>query len=257
MILEKEKDWFESWFDTTYYHTLYQDRDDSEAKLFIDKLIAFLNPKQTAQILDLACGKGRHSIHLANKGFEITGVDLSKESILFAKQFEQVNLHFHEHDMRNLFRANHFDYILNLFTSFGFFDNDEEHEKTFLNIAKGLKSDGLFVFDFLNFYRVYDNLIPIETKTIDGITFNIKRFIKDGFIYKQIDFDADGQSWSFEERVRGFKVEELEQMFKNVGLKILHTFGNYDLENYKKSSKRLIIISSLETNQSPNIDKPK
>lgn len=248
MVLKKERDWFESWFDTSYYHTLYQHRDESEAKLFIDRLITFLNPPKDAEILDLACGKGRHALHLAEKEYQVTGVDLSKENIAFAKQYEQLNLHFFEHDMRNLFKPNHFDYILNLFTSFGFFDNDEAHLETFKNVAKGLKSDGLFIFDFLNFYQVEANLIPFETKKIDGITFNIKRFIENGFIHKQIDFEADGQTWSFEERVRGLSIEELQIMFEKVGLKILHTFGDYELNEFKKSSNRLIFISSLTNN---------
>lgn len=245
MVLEKKKDWFESWFDTNYYHILYQHRDDTEAKLFIDKLIDFLQPAKDAAILDLACGKGRHALHLAQKGHQVTGVDLSKENIDFAKQFKQSNLDFFEHDMREVFKPKGFDYILNLFTSFGFFDNDETHAETIKNIAKGLKDKGLFVFDFLNFYQVEAGLVPFETKTIDGITFNIKRFIKNGFIRKQIDFDADGQSWSFEERVRGLTIEELQIMFKEAGLEILHTFGNYQLEAYDKTSSRLIFIGKL------------
>jgi SAM-dependent methyltransferase len=245
-VLEKQKDWFESWFDTTYYHTLYQHRDDSEAQLFIDRLIDFLQPKKDAKILDLACGKGRHAFHLAQKALQVTGVDLSKENIVMAREFEQENLQFFEHDMREVFQPKAFDYILNLFTSFGFFDNDEAHAKTIRNLAKGLKDKGVFVFDFLNFYQVEANLIPIETKTIDGITFNIKRFIKNGFIHKQIDFDADGQAWSFEERVRGLTVEELEIMFKKAGLEILHTFGDYELNGFNRKSKRLILIGCLK-----------
>lgn len=249
IVLKKEKDWFESWFDTTYYHILYQHRDDSEAEAFIDTLIKLLQPKPNATVLDLACGKGRHAFHLAQEQLQVTGVDLSKENIVFARQFEQENLRFFEHDMRAVFQPKGFDYILNLFTSFGFFDNDKEHLKTFENIAKGLKDKGLFVFDFLNFYQVEANLIPLESKSIDGITFHIKRMIKNGFIYKQINFDADGKSWSFEERVRGLKLEELQIMFEQAGLKIVHTFGDYELNAFNKESKRLILVGRLASSE--------
>ena len=58
------KEWFAEWFDTTYYHTLYKNRNDEEAEQFISKLLSFLNLKENASVLDLACGKGRHSVTL-------------------------------------------------------------------------------------------------------------------------------------------------------------------------------------------------
>ena len=76
-----DKEWFKDWFNTSYYHTLYKHRDESEAHRFIDHLCAYLKVKKGSKILDLACGKGRHALHLAKKGYQTTGVDLSEESI--------------------------------------------------------------------------------------------------------------------------------------------------------------------------------
>jgi SAM-dependent methyltransferase len=235
--------WFASWFDTPYYHTLYKNRNDDEAHFFIDNLMAFLSPLATAEILDLACGKGRHSVYLAAKGFKVTGVDLSPQSIAFARQFEHENLAFFEQDMRQLFRAEGFDYIFNLFTSFGFFEDDNEHLATFENVAKGLKKQGFFVFDYLNAEQVQQTLIATERKTVEGIDFELHRRIEAGFIIKTINFEADGQAWQFEERVRAFDKATLTAMLQQVGLRILHTFGSYDLGKYAPLSPRLILIA--------------
>jgi len=86
--------WFKDWFNSHYYHLLYQNRDEQEALDFIQKLIAHLNPMPAAKMLDVACGKGRHSKALADYGFDVTGIDLSEESIAEAKEQEADNLHF-------------------------------------------------------------------------------------------------------------------------------------------------------------------
>ena len=120
------KEWFANWFDSPYYHILYQKHNEQDAKKFLDILLAHLTPqyreaeKVHLSVLDLACGKGRHSRYMASKGFDVTGIDLAHKSIKYASQFEKENLTFFEHDMRKPFRINYFDFILNIFTSFGF-----------------------------------------------------------------------------------------------------------------------------------------
>ena len=145
----EEKDWFSEWFNTPYYHILYKDRNDNEAQFFMDNLTHYLNLPQDAQILDLACGKGRHSIYLNSLGFEVTGVDISANSIKIANESANDKLHFHVHDMReNL--PNKYDAIFNLFTSFGYFDNEEDNIKTLKAIKNSLTEYGFGVIDFLN-----------------------------------------------------------------------------------------------------------
>ena len=79
--MNTSKDWFASWFDTTYYHILYKHRDQKEARLFMANLVAFLGLKRHDKILDLACGKGRHSLFLNSLGFDVVGADLSQNSV--------------------------------------------------------------------------------------------------------------------------------------------------------------------------------
>ena len=140
--------WFKDWFNSPFYHQLYAHRDETEAADFIDKLITHLQPKAGARMLDVACGKGRHSMQLAANGFDVTGIDLSKESIAAALLNEGENLHFYEHDMRLPFWINYFDIAFNFFTSFGYFKTQREHDNAIRTIATALKPGGIFVMDF-------------------------------------------------------------------------------------------------------------
>nr|MCU0349019.1 methyltransferase domain-containing protein [Saprospiraceae bacterium] len=117
-----KSDWFKNWFNSPYYHLLYKNRDEQEAKNFIDRLLTELRPLDGATVLDLACGKGRYSRYLASKQYKVTGLDIAEESIRFAQQFENEHLSFFQHDMRLPYRINYFDYIFNFFTSFGYFE---------------------------------------------------------------------------------------------------------------------------------------
>src|SRR5436190_18774056 len=104
------KPWFKDWFNSPYYHQLYFNRDEHEASAFINKLIDHLQPPVGSKMLDVACGKGRHSLQLATKGFDVTGIDLSEDSIREALQYESETLHFYQHDMRREFWINYFDH---------------------------------------------------------------------------------------------------------------------------------------------------
>ena len=237
--------WFATWFDSSYYHLLYQHRNDEEARFFMDNLVKHLDIAENSSILDLACGKGRHSIYLADKNYNVTGVDLSPESIDHARQYERDNLHFHTHDMRETLNTGPFDYIFNLFTSFGYFPTEEEHIKTLQEIKNGLKStESTLVIDFFNPHKSIRNLVLSEEKILDGIRFKINRRVENGFILKDIRFEDKGQQYYFQERVRAFVREDFEKMFAEVGLQLTELFGSYDLSNYNKSdSDRLIILA--------------
>ncbi|RZS90427.1 SAM-dependent methyltransferase [Aquimarina brevivitae] len=234
--------WYTSWFDTPYYHTLYKDRNHVEAKLFMDNLTQYLNLSPGEKILDLACGKGRHSIYLNSLGFNVTGVDLSENSIAYASQFENDSLQFKVHDMCKPFNDS-FTAVFNLFTSFGYFDKDDDNLKTIKAIKTDLSEYGVGVIDFMNVNYVIDNLVAEETKTVDGITFDIKRYTKDNYIYKNISFEADGEQFNFTERVRAFSLADFMDLFEKAGVYLFDTFGNYSLGKFDiTTSPRLILL---------------
>lgn len=243
MNMQKEtNNWFASWFDTPYYHILYKDRDYEEAQLFMDNLTQYLNLPEDAKILDLACGKGRHSIYLNTLGYDVTGADLSENSIAEASKSANDKLHFEVHDMRLPFEQK-FDAVFNLFTSFGYFENDEDNLTTLKAIRDSLGEYGFAVIDFMNVKQVIDNLVPEEVKTVEGITFHIKRYVKDNYIYKDIAFEDKGRQYNFTEKVKALTLENFEALMEEAGIFLLDIFGDYKLHKfYKNDSERLIMI---------------
>jgi SAM-dependent methyltransferase len=242
--MDEKCDWFENWFDTTWYHTLYRDRDYTEGSRFIENLIGFLKPTENATILDLACGKGRHAKHINRLGYRVWGVDLSSSSIESAIESENENLRFSVHDMRMVYKPHYFNYIFNLFTSFGYFNNREDNLRVMESVCEGLKPNGIFVLDFLNANKVKNNLVVQEKITKEGIEFSIKREVKNNIIQKNIDFESDGKKLHFEERVTAFELEDLIELFAPFKLKIEKVFGDYNLEEFNaETSNRLILVA--------------
>lgn len=238
----KTKNWFASWFDTPYYHILYKDRNYREAQIFMDNLTHYLNLPEKAKVLDLACGKGRHSIYLNQLGFDVLGADLSENSIAEANKNSNDTLHFQVHDMRESFEIK-FDAIFNLFTSFGYFENDEDNLKTLVAIKDSLTEYGFAVIDFMNVNQVIPNLVPNEIKTVEGIDFHIKRYLKDNHIFKEIDFEDNGEKYHFTEKVKALTLDNFQEMMQEAGIYLLDIFGDYKLKKFhKKDSERLIMI---------------
>lgn len=239
---QEEDTWYASWFDTPYYHILYKDRDYHEAQLFIDNITAYLNLPEEAKILDLACGKGRHSIYLNTLGYDVTGADLSANSINEAQKSANDTLHFMVHDMREPFPTK-YDAIFNLFTSFGYFDDDADNIRTLKAICESLSEYGFAVIDFMNVIKVIENLVPQEVKTVEGIEFHLKRYVEDNHIIKEIHFTDKGKEYNFTEKVQALTLHDFEQMMKEAGIYLLDVFGDYRLRKfYKHESDRLIMI---------------
>ena len=234
--------WFASWFDSPYYHILYKERNYREAQVFMDNLTHYLNLPEKAKVLDLACGKGRHSIYLNQLGFDVIGADLSENSIAEASKNNNETLHFKVHDMRESFEEK-YDAIFNLFTSFGYFENDDDNLITLKAIKESLTEYGFAVIDFMNVNQVVATLVPDEIKTVETIDFHIKRYLKDGHIFKEIDFEDQGNKYHFTEKVKALTLQDFEEMMEEAGIYLLDIFGDYKLKKFHKTeSERLIMI---------------
>lgn len=236
------QNWFTSWFDSPYYHILYKERNYREAQVFMDNITHYLNLPDKAKVLDLACGKGRHSIYLNQLGYNVLGADLSENSINEASKNSNQNLHFVVHDMRIPFEEK-YDAIFNLFTSFGYFENDEDNLTTLKAIKESLSEYGFAVIDFMNVTQVINTLVPEETKSVDGIDFHIKRYLQEGHIYKEIDFEDQGQIFHYTEKVKALTLKDFEVLMEEAGIFLLDIFGDYKLKKFHKTdSERLIMI---------------
>lgn len=235
--------WFASWFDTPYYHQLYKHRSEDEAQAFIERLVQFLSLESNAHVLDLACGKGRHARTLHALGLNVLGTDLSPQSIAFANKSATEGLAFKVHDMREAMPNQTFDAIFNLFTSFGYFNSTPENQRVIDAVASMLKPNGYLVIDFLNAHRVIDTLVPVEVIDRGEIRFNISREIREGKVFKHISFSDGGKTYDFTEQVQLLTTDDFERLL-NKEFEILHTFGNYELNEFNpSSSSRLLIIA--------------
>ena len=245
MKIENNDNWYKQWFDSAFYHQLYSNRSEKEATDFIDTLMDELNPPANSTVLDLGCGAGRHAKWLAAKGFDVTGLDLAASSIRSAKRYEKTNLRFAKHDMRDAFGKNHFNYVFNFFTSFGYFKNDEENHKVIRNIYNALKPGGSLVLDYLNVTWCEDRLVTEETKEIDGIVYHISRWSDEKFFYKKIVIENMPAGHSeFVEQVAKFDLNAFEYMFEQNGLKLVKVYGDYQLNEYNTvSSPRMILLA--------------
>lgn len=240
--------WFETWFDTKYYHILYQNRDQKEASFFIDKLVSQLGLEKGRKVLDLCCGKGRHSIQLNELGYDVLGVDLSSQSIAEAKNYENTSLQFEVHDMREPLVGLRVDAVFNLFTSFGYFDNLEENKLVLSSIHSYLQEEGVLIIDFLNPHFVINQMVSEEVKELDGIKFHISRFVDNGQIIKRIQFKDKGQDHEYFEKVQAIDYDLFEQLLSTTGFQIDAVFGDYNLRSYNKIDSERLILLARKTN---------
>ncbi len=238
--------WFETWFDSPYYHQLYFQHDKKEASDFIDLLINHLQPPLNGKMLDVACGLGRHSKLLAEKGFDVTGIDLSPNSINAALQFENDHLHFFQHDMRLPFYINYFDVVFNFFTSFGYFRTLRENENAIRTMVQAMKPSGTLVIDFLNVHYAEDHFKHTFDKQVYDVNFHITKWMDEDFFYKKIEVEDEQlpEPQVFTEKVAKFSLGDFTDMLAYQDMQIKEVFGDYQLGKYHvKKSPRMVIIA--------------
>lgn len=238
-------EWFEEWFDSKYYHILYKSRDDKEAQSFIDFLMEEIGLDQGSEILDLACGKGRHSMYLSKLGYNVTGVDLAANSIKIANKNTNDNLRFEVRDMREAFVENKFDLVANLFTSFGYFDDVKDNLKVLNSIETMMNEEGHFVIDFMNVEKVIRNLVAEEEKEIDGILFKITRKVENGYIIKNITVIDQDVTLQFQEKVQALTIDNFKELISKTDLVVDAFYGSYNLSIFDADvSDRLVIVGT-------------
>jgi SAM-dependent methyltransferase len=242
-----EKSWYKDWFNSPFYHKLYFERDETEADAFIKKIVDELKPAPGSRMLDVACGKGRHSKILASLGYNVTGIDISPGSIEYAKQFEKDNLDFFVHDMRLPFWGNYFHYAFNFFTSFGYFKTRREHDDAIRTIAKSLQPGGVFVIDYLNVHYSEDHLAHNEQKQIGDTIYDIHRWDDETHFYKKITLTDPSleQPMEYIEKVAKFTLGDFTDMLSYQGLQVQEVYGDYQFAHYDvRKTPRMILLAA-------------
>lgn len=241
-----EREWFRDWFDSPFYHKLYVDHDEKEAQAFIHKLVSRLELKPGSRVVDVACGRGRHSVILAAMGFDVTGIDLSPSNIEYAKQFERDNLQFFVHDMRLPFWGNYFDHAFNFYTSFGYFRTRREHDAAIRTVVRSLKPHGTFVIDYLNVHYCENHLLPGVTRRQNGTVFDIEKWDDESHFFKKIKISDPSLKTplEFTEIVEKFSLGDFTDMLSYQGMQVEEAFGDYELHPYDvNKTPRLIVVA--------------
>ena len=233
-------EWYEQWFGEEYLRA-YAHRDDEDAERLVGLLDALGVAGRGQRVLDLACGPGRHAASLGRRGARVVGLDLSWALLLAARAAGADRLV--RADIRRFpFRDAAFDAVLNLFTSFGYFAQDAEHEAVLREVARVLVPGGRFVLDFLNAPAVRAGLVARDEHTTGATTVVQERWLSpDGrFVNKRIRMGAGGRT--FTERVRLYERAELEAMLAGAGLRPVRAAGDYDGGRHGPDSERLILV---------------
>ena len=240
----EEKKWFQTWFDTEAYHTLYANRTESEASTFIESILQVLDLKVGAKVADMACGSGRHARALASLGLHVYGYDLSEKSLAIARSLPRKNIQYTQHDMRLPMVEGNFDAVFSLFTSLGYFDSTNEDLEVLGHVYAALKEGGYYIIDYLNPAFTIKNLIAQEEKTIGDTSFEIKREVKDGRVIKTIGVTKEGdQPYEVQEMVRLYTSDDWKKMAAKVGFEVKSIYGDYGLGSFNKDlSDRHILV---------------
>lgn len=239
----KTDEWFARWFNTPYYYTLYSNRDFAEAERFLGRLMEHLDMGPQHRVLDLACGKGRHAIFLNSRGLDVVGLDISPESIRQANAQANARLHFYVHDMREAYSSNAFDFVLNVFTSFGYFTQEADDLAAVQAMAEALKPGGRLVLDFFNTRKVLASLPVREQVERGGISFDIHKHLQGKQVVKDIRFEDVGTPYHFAEYVQALTEEDFRRYFQAAGLEVEQLLGDYSLQPFEpETSDRMIFV---------------
>lgn len=211
-----------------------------QAKKEINFLYKTLKMRKGETVLDLPCGTGRHSNYLAKKGLEVTGVDISTACLKRAKKnFKHENISFQKGDMADLSKfEGRFDYVLNLFTSFGYFQTDKENEKVLRQMVSSLKEGGKIVIHLINRDWLLKVYRPVDWHQKGDLFLSESRKYDSSNNYNESNLivlnEKTGKAKRYYHRCRLYTKTEIVELFKKVGLKKIKVFGNYLGEAYKK-----------------------
>ncbi|MFS1513980.1 class I SAM-dependent methyltransferase [Chengkuizengella sp. SCS-71B] len=235
--------WYEESFGEDYL-IVYKHRNLQNAYDEVKKMIEWLHLPAKSSVFDLCCGMGRHSMALSEFGYTVTGMDLSNVLLYEAKKLDKdKKVSWIHGDMRKIPTNESFDAVVNLFTSFGYFESDHENSKVLIELSRILKPNGKFIIDFLNANVVKEQLVPYSERFSEGVKIEEYRFIEQGFVKKRIIITDENQKRTYIEKVKLYDLPLFKHMISSAKLQLDYVFGNYDQTPFdEKTSPRLILV---------------
>jgi SAM-dependent methyltransferase len=247
--MSERGDWFEEWFASDFYLKLYSHRDESEAVRLVDTIIRSTGmlSGEGRRALDLASGPGRHAIALARRGFDVTAVDLSRTLLDHSRAEAEragVAIDFIESDMRAIEFDREFDLAVQLFTSFGYFEDEDDDRLVLHHMCHSLRDGAWYALDLMNPAWLERNLVDRNTRSIDGREIIEEREIIDGRVNKSITIPFDGSLRTYNESVRLYQPEQIDRMLRAAGFEPSVWHGDYGGAPFDPAlSKRMLVIS--------------
>jgi 2-polyprenyl-3-methyl-5-hydroxy-6-metoxy-1,4-benzoquinol methylase len=248
------REWFEDWFSHPLYLKVYHHRDKAEADLCVETILRITGNQQSSNssVLDIACGAGRHAISLARHGFRVTANDLSNYLLGEAEKEarnEGIDLELSCCDMRSINLDRRFDLIVQLFSSFGYFETDEEDQAVIRNVSGMLQPDGWYVLDLINREYLRKRIVPRTEKSVEELFIVEERELSDRNVCKTITIrDGNGDECSFSESVRLYAPEEISALLKSENLEVKMVAGDYHGSEFNaESSPRMILFARKQT----------
>lgn len=242
-----EAPWYQVWFDHDTYDLVYARRDRQEARRAVDLIVETLGLPAGSLYVDVACGRGRHAVELARHGYRVVGTDLSERALEHARRLAartHTDVTLVRQDMREPYCAGCADAVVNLFTAFGYFEDEADHLRALQAMAQTIRPGGAFVQDFLNAPHVAAHLVPHSARQEDDLTIEERRWIAGGRVNKEITLHrADGAAHTFRESVRLFTRTELESLYAACGLRVVRAFGDYEGAPHTNTSPRLMLVA--------------
>ncbi len=245
----EEKEWFEDqWFWEDYENVLFPKERLQKTSGQVDRLVELLDLKKDHRILDLACGVGRHSLELGRRGYKVTGLDLSESYMKEASkkaEAEGLDVKFIQGDMRDFVREDYYNAVINFWSSFGYFEREEDNLKVLKNVYSSLKKGGMFLVDVMGKEIVDRIYSERDWCRIDDGFFLEERFLREGGKYLESDWILikDGQVREHKFIYRLYSDKEVKDMLKRIGFSSVRTIGDIYGSEYNGDAERLIAIA--------------
>jgi len=214
----------------------------------VDKVLALLDVKERAKILDMGCGPGRHSLELARRGYRVTGIDRTLPYLELARQKAAeagLDIEFHHADMRSYEQSNHFDAALSLFTSFGYFEAAEDNRQSLSNIFHSLKPGGQLVLQFMGKEVLARIFVERDWVEKDGAFHLQERSVSKDWSWMQNRWILlkDGKVLEYELGHWIYSAAEINQMLQDVGFSTVKIYGNLDGDDYDINAQQLVAVA--------------
>ena len=241
-------DWWKDFFEPEFYGQTLENFPHERTKIEVDFLLSILNLKKRAVVLDLCCGIGRHSIEIARRGYKVTGLDYNEKYLETARikaEKDRVKIKFIKGDMRKIPYEDYFDAVLNLFSSFGYFEKDSENFKVFGAVSRCLNLGGRFVLDITSRDKIVRNFQETSWSEDGGTLVMEKRSfdVKEDLSISRWVWIKDGKKTEHESRVKLYPYSTHKSELERRGLHIVGSYGGYDGSEYSLDSRRMIVVA--------------